>query len=110
VPYWDWAADSDVPPSVGTPEIEVTMPNGPARIRNPLYSFVFPKEVVDGKYGSITGSRDKTATKRCSPAEANEGMARVDLKGMVVSSPQSPTSSPISSQANHLWPFHGKLV
>ncbi|KAK6954358.1 hypothetical protein Daesc_004325 [Daldinia eschscholtzii] len=47
IPYWDWAAvppdgDSVLPPSVGdSPFINVTGPNGPQTITNPLFSYVF---------------------------------------------------------------------
>jgi len=92
VPYWDWAENSSLPPSVGQPEIRVETPKGQQTIRNPLYSYNFPQEAVSGKYGSITGDRDRTKTVRCSSVEANARMATVNFKGLVVSC--SPTLSP----------------
>ncbi|KAF2173735.1 hypothetical protein M409DRAFT_16009 [Zasmidium cellare ATCC 36951] len=46
MPYWDWAVEQEdgssvYPQSVSTPEITVTLPNGSATIRNPLYSYRF---------------------------------------------------------------------
>ncbi|KAK4498075.1 hypothetical protein PRZ48_010731 [Zasmidium cellare] len=46
MPYWDWAVEQEdgssvYPQSVTTPEITVTLPNGSATIRNPLYSYRF---------------------------------------------------------------------
>ncbi|KEZ46479.1 hypothetical protein SAPIO_CDS0817 [Scedosporium apiospermum] len=83
IPYWDWADDATIPPSVGQAQIQVDTPKGKKTIRNPLYSYNFPKEAVDGKYGSITGNRDATKTVRCSAAEANARMAGVNFKGLV---------------------------
>ncbi|CAI4219891.1 unnamed protein product [Parascedosporium putredinis] len=82
-PYWDWAENSSLPPSVGQPEIRVETPKGQQTIRNPLYSYNFPQEAVSGKYGSITGDRDRTKTVRCSSVEANARMATVNFKGLV---------------------------
>ncbi|KAK5114494.1 hypothetical protein LTR62_002429 [Meristemomyces frigidus] len=55
-PYWDWAADPPVgesvfPDSLGSPFINVTMPNGTMAIANPLYSYEFhPLSVSDFYY------------------------------------------------------------
>ncbi|PKS11555.1 hypothetical protein jhhlp_003320 [Lomentospora prolificans] len=83
IPYWDWAEDATIPPAVGQPEIQVDTPEGQKTIRNPLYSYNFPEEAVRGDYGSITGTRDRRQTKRCSPAEANARLSAVNFKGLV---------------------------
>ncbi|KAF2083347.1 Di-copper centre-containing protein [Saccharata proteae CBS 121410] len=51
-PHWDWArlppdGETNVPPFLTTPEIQVTTPNGTQMIHNPLYSYVF--HPLDGK-------------------------------------------------------------
>lgn len=84
IPYWDWAEDATVPAFAGQEEIEVETPDGTENIDNPLYDYKFPQSAVDGDFGQIiAGDRDKTRIIRCSPDEANERLAEVDLKGLV---------------------------
>ncbi|SPO05045.1 uncharacterized protein DNG_07730 [Cephalotrichum gorgonifer] len=87
LPFWDWAEDATVPAFAGTPQIQVTGKDGrPQTIANPLYSYTFPQEAVQGKFGRIVaGDRDQTRTVRCTPSEANARLAEVNLKGMVYS-------------------------
>lgn len=90
LPYWDWAEDSTVPAFAGTAQIEVEGPDGKENIANPLYEYKFPASAVKGDFGAIIGGdRDKTKTIRCSPDQANQRLAEVDFKGMVVSSPHA---------------------
>lgn len=86
MPYWDWAEDATVPPFAGDEELTVLGTDGPETIANPLFSYHFPQAAINGDYGRIIlGDRDTTKTIRCSPSEANERLAEIDLKGMVVS-------------------------
>ncbi|KAI0003596.1 Di-copper centre-containing protein [Xylariaceae sp. FL0662B] len=39
VPYWDWAANPALPPSIVQENITVNGPQGPLTLRNPLYSY-----------------------------------------------------------------------
>lgn len=61
MPYWDWAAEPEdgssvYPDSVRTPTIAVTLPNGTATIRNPLYSYRFhPLSVQDFVSSPVCG-------------------------------------------------------
>ncbi|KAH8662913.1 hypothetical protein BGZ60DRAFT_412262 [Tricladium varicosporioides] len=41
IPYWDWASDSQVPPAITQPQIQVTTPTGIQTITNPLYQYKF---------------------------------------------------------------------
>lgn len=84
LPYWDWAEDATVPPFAGDEELTVLGADGPETITNPLFSYQFPQAAVDGDYGRIIlGDRDTTKTIRCTPSEANDRLAEIDLKGMV---------------------------
>ncbi|KAI1380356.1 Di-copper centre-containing protein [Hypoxylon crocopeplum] len=42
VPYWDWAANAQLPPSCTMENITVKGPRGPLTLRNPLYSYRWP--------------------------------------------------------------------
>lgn len=71
---------------MGQEEIEVETPEGTESIHNPLFDYSFPQAAVDGEYGTIIqDDRDKTKIIRCPPEQANERLAEVDFKGMVVS-------------------------
>ncbi|KAG8825286.1 hypothetical protein FRC17_008757 [Serendipita sp. 399] len=42
IPYWDWAADPDLPDSIARGgKVSVNSPTGPRDIPNPLYSYTF---------------------------------------------------------------------
>ncbi|KAK6073363.1 hypothetical protein SCUP234_08702 [Seiridium cupressi] len=43
IPFWDWADDSNLPPSTTWPEINVNTPKGKETVPNPLYSFKWPE-------------------------------------------------------------------
>ncbi|KAK8088659.1 Di-copper centre-containing [Apiospora hydei] len=43
MPYWDWAADAQLPPSASTTTITVNGPTGQVTINNPLYSYKWQK-------------------------------------------------------------------
>lgn len=38
-PYWDWAADPNLPVAVTRPQLNITTPYGLLTVRNPLYSY-----------------------------------------------------------------------
>ncbi|KAF9876073.1 tyrosinase 2 [Colletotrichum karsti] len=88
--YWDWADDSDVPPATAMPTVVINKAvNGTLRqttVRNPLFSYKYPKSVLRGDFGRFDG---KNNTKRCVeggqsyPQTANGIMAGYNLKEKV---------------------------
>ncbi|KAI7921042.1 hypothetical protein M0657_006300 [Pyricularia oryzae] len=46
-PYWDWAVDAKLPPSVTMKTISITTPQGKQTVRNPLYSYKFRRSFSD---------------------------------------------------------------
>ncbi|KFA71768.1 hypothetical protein S40288_08752 [Stachybotrys chartarum IBT 40288] len=83
-PYWDWAADNDVPPATVPRTIRINVPDGD-RLRqvdvdNPLASFQFPRDALSGNYGSFE-AQGRNITTRCAapgsyPNDANRNMDR----------------------------------
>ena len=66
-PYWDWAADSDVPPCTVPSQVTVNVPSGSstrqASVPNPLAGYQFPDAAVQGRYGWFPNIYEVT---RCS--------------------------------------------
>ncbi|KND89565.1 Tyrosinase [Tolypocladium ophioglossoides CBS 100239] len=82
-PYWDWAADSTVPPATVPTTVEVNFPNGQGLQRrstpNPLYTYKIPPAVLNGEFGTFD-SEKRPETIRCPapgtyPATANSNLA-----------------------------------
>lgn len=92
-PYWDWAADSNVPPASASPKLQVNFPNGESlqrrQVDNPLYTYRIPRQVLDGQLGPFdTANRPQTL--RCPapqnyPATANDLLSQRPYKQWVVS-------------------------
>ncbi|KAK1502932.1 hypothetical protein CTAM01_04921 [Colletotrichum tamarilloi] len=83
VAYWDWAADSQVPPVTAMPTVVIKRPVGgalqPLAVRNPFYRFTYPKTALNGRFGSFDG---KNYTKRCvGDGESYPDTANARLKG-----------------------------
>ncbi|EGX94426.1 tyrosinase precursor [Cordyceps militaris CM01] len=81
-PYWDWALEPDLP-SVILPETitaKVATETGVVAkdIVNPLYTYIFPKETLNGKFGQFQpGER----VYRCSTTtQANNNLHNSNLK------------------------------
>ncbi|KAG8423585.1 hypothetical protein J3458_000472 [Metarhizium acridum] len=57
-PYWDWSADSNVPPCTVPERVSVNIPNGQnlrrIEIRNPLSTYKYPREALDGEFGEFS--------------------------------------------------------
>lgn len=92
-PYWDWSADTYVPPSTVPATMSVNIPNGNAlkkvNVNNPLASFRFPTAAINGKYGAFDSQR-RPATVRCPspntyPGTANANLAKRPYKQWTVS-------------------------
>lgn len=69
-PYWDWAANSSVPPITASPKARVNFHykfnQESVEIDNPLWSYNFPGDVVNGKvpaYGPY--EQDESSIRRC---------------------------------------------
>ncbi|RCI08428.1 hypothetical protein L249_8939 [Ophiocordyceps polyrhachis-furcata BCC 54312] len=83
-PYWDWAADSRVPPATVPFKVRVNHSGGAdgigeIELDNPLRVYRFPKDVLQGKYGKFD-PYNRPEIYRCNkggyPAEANRRMTR----------------------------------
>lgn len=93
-PYWDWAADSQVPPASVPGTLTVNVASGDsirqASIKNPLQTYNMPREALSGQYGTFDPYR-RPQTVRCPapyysyPYSANANMANRNLKGNLVS-------------------------
>ncbi|KAH0601703.1 hypothetical protein MHUMG1_00582 [Metarhizium humberi] len=85
-PYWDWSSDSNVPPCTVPERVFVNVPNGQnlgrIEIKNPLSTYNYPREALDGQFGDFTRSRQMV---RCPaperyPDTANQGLQDYRLK------------------------------
>lgn len=93
-PYWDWAADSAVPPSSVPSTMTITVANGDnvkqASIANPLQTFNMPAAALNGQYGTFD-PYGRPQTIRCPgpyysyPNSANANIRSRNLKGNLVS-------------------------
>ncbi|PHH65690.1 hypothetical protein CDD81_1776 [Ophiocordyceps australis] len=89
-PYWDWADNSDLPPSTASPNLTVNGPQGQESIENPLAGFKFPAEALSGAFGAFDPSPigSRTEVMRCAspgtfPASANLQMKSEDFKQLI---------------------------
>jgi tyrosinase len=92
VPFWDWAADSDVPPCTVPYQLTINVPSGSstrqANVPNPLAGYKFPQAAVQGRYGSFPGDSQVT---RCSgwgesyPQSGNYRLSQRNLRQNTVS-------------------------
>ncbi|KJZ73999.1 hypothetical protein HIM_06667 [Hirsutella minnesotensis 3608] len=78
IPYWDWSADSVVPPSTVPDTIRVNATRGnkvkEVQIENPLRVYKIPKAAVDGKYGPFDPLM-RTKIERCTAPRTWPGSA-----------------------------------
>ena len=91
-PYWDYAADPTVPPATVPATLKVRVPNGSVLkevdIQNPLATYKFPQDVLNGKYGAFD-SQKRPQILHCPapdsyPAGANSRLAKRPYKKLVV--------------------------
>lgn len=84
-PFWDWALEPWLPSVVLPETIEVNVAGNGGIVKktidNPLYTFRFPKDVLQGKFGYFnTGDR----MYRCANKNAaNENLYSRNYKGLV---------------------------
>ncbi|TVY85032.1 Polyphenol oxidase [Lachnellula suecica] len=69
VPYWDWAANSQMPAVVSQQTVHITTPNGDQEVSNPLYSYKF-KQALDPNLFPGGGLADSMQTFRSDNANA----------------------------------------
>jgi tyrosinase len=54
-PYWDWSANSDVPPCTIPARVTIKVPNGngleQVQVDNPLQTYQFPRQALAGQFG-----------------------------------------------------------
>lgn len=88
-PWWDWAATSQVPSVTDSSVVFINTAKGSEAVDNPLLTFKFPKEVLNGKYGDFD-SENRQQIYRCQspqsyPKSANELLGDRNLKESLVS-------------------------
>ncbi|KAH6690699.1 tyrosinase [Plectosphaerella plurivora] len=83
-PFWDWAADSRVPPATVPPAVLINRADGiRITVTNPLAGYRYPQSALRGEFGPFNGVN---ATKRCIergqtyPATANRDLTARDLR------------------------------
>ncbi|OLN85142.1 Tyrosinase 8 [Colletotrichum chlorophyti] len=123
IAYWDWGADSDVPPVTAMPTVVINKPVGgvvqPVSVRNPFFSYNYPRSALDGAFGRFDG---RNHTKRCVeedqnyPGTANEYLAEYSLKEKVNATMRfsyasdemfaTPKGAIVTPQSA-IWPFEG---
>ena len=86
-PYWDWALEPRLPSVVLPEKIEVKVATKTGvvskSIENPLYTYRFPKEVMQGQYGAFN-TYDRMY--RCqNPEQANQNLYSRNYKSWRVS-------------------------
>lgn len=90
-PYWDWSADSNVPPCTVPTSLTITVPaSGGVKkmsIANPLQSYQFPQAAINGRFGQFPRA---PRTVRCPapqsyPQSANQALNTRGLKQNTVS-------------------------
>lgn len=61
VPFWDWASDQTVPAATVAARVTVNTPSGQAlrstEIENPLATYRFPRNVLNGQFGTWDSQR-----------------------------------------------------
>ncbi|KAF7545891.1 hypothetical protein G7Z17_g8825 [Cylindrodendrum hubeiense] len=89
-PFWDWAVDK-IPDAVVPSTMAVNIPSGSGikevQISNPLRTFTFPSEALDGTYGSFDSENrariDRCPSPKTFPDSANELLADRPYKSWV---------------------------
>ncbi|PHH78497.1 hypothetical protein CDD80_6765 [Ophiocordyceps camponoti-rufipedis] len=88
-PYWDWASDSDVPPSLVPANLSINTPQGRMDVQNPLAGYKFPENALKGEFGDFNpGPGGRQAVARCVkplsfPESANSRMATQNWGEMI---------------------------
>ncbi|KAF4818077.1 Tyrosinase [Colletotrichum tropicale] len=88
--YWDWGANSNVPPVTALPTVVINRSdNGTllqSKVRNPFFRFTYPESALQGDFGKFDGNN---YTKRCVddgqsfPESANDILSGFNLKEKV---------------------------
>jgi tyrosinase len=106
-PYWDWAANTDVPTPTIPDKIRVNVPRGQhleqIEVDNPLLTFKFPEAALQGVYGDFD---NRTKMYRCEspesyPESANALTAARPYKQMVVSDDSNSKNRRLGNSATH---------
>ncbi|KJZ75523.1 hypothetical protein HIM_04986 [Hirsutella minnesotensis 3608] len=86
-PFWDWAAPAQVPPSTVPQNVTINTASGSQTISNPLMTYRFPQQVMDGKYGEWDRERRPEIVRCPSPQSypdfANSAMRLRPYKNQV---------------------------
>ncbi|TQV94505.1 tyrosinase precursor [Cordyceps javanica] len=83
MPYWDWALHQRLPQVVVSEKIEIKVPTkdgmSTEMIANPLYTYKFPEEVKQGKFGEFNATAGHSLG-CASSAVTNANLLGVDYK------------------------------
>ncbi|RDA86402.1 hypothetical protein CP532_6468 [Ophiocordyceps camponoti-leonardi (nom. inval.)] len=81
-PFWDWAENSDVPPSTTLSRLTINTPQGRQTIENPLFTYRFPREALQGRFNAFSpgGSQTVRCPPRDFPVRANANLRRENLR------------------------------
>ncbi|RCI12656.1 hypothetical protein L249_0161 [Ophiocordyceps polyrhachis-furcata BCC 54312] len=81
-PFWDWADNSDVPPSTTVSRLSINTAQGRQSIDNPLFTYRFPADALQGRFTAFSPGNAQTV--RCPPrnypASANANLRRENLR------------------------------
>ncbi|TLS24934.1 hypothetical protein PpBr36_08557 [Pyricularia pennisetigena] len=79
-PYWDWAVDAKLPPSVTMKTISVTTPQGKQTVRNPLYSYKFRRPFSELGMPNDSIAARFTETKRAPQDNGSENIDGINAE------------------------------
>ncbi|KAG5663138.1 hypothetical protein KAF25_001074 [Fusarium avenaceum] len=81
-PFWDWAIDG-IPSIITQSMVNVKVPNGSGlktiNMKNPLYTYNFPKDALNGKYGQWD-DEDRSRIYHCPAPDSFPGTANNNLR------------------------------
>lgn len=82
LPFWDWAAMSDMPAVTAGQTVSIRTSSGNVEeVANPLYDFDYPTAAESGQFGPYDGG---DRTRRCTSGQANIVLATSGLTAQVV--------------------------
>ncbi|KJZ70883.1 hypothetical protein HIM_09748 [Hirsutella minnesotensis 3608] len=56
-PFWDWGTSRDVPQVTVPRSVTINTAEGKKEVQNPLMTYKFPKDAIDGKFGNFAQIR-----------------------------------------------------
>lgn len=121
-PYWDWATARAIPEATVPESVTVTTAEGKKQIKNPLSSYPYPQEALQGQYGDMNRmrpeARQQKTTYRCAspqsyPDSANDALSlrrnqvrTNDLRAMLVSPGEAADGAPTRANQSTVRRLH----